>query len=70
VHVRVEVSGRGSPGDMTVIYLLSSEGRQTWLEAQEQDILLGRAGHAELVTIDNDVSEIQRVSSCHFPSSR
>jgi hypothetical protein len=42
LHVRVEVLGRGSPGDMAEIHALDAEERGLWLEARTRDETVGR----------------------------
>lgn len=52
IHVEVQVLGRGSPGDMAIVYALSAGDRETWIKALED----GRVNHA------GDIRDIQRVS--------
>ena len=42
LHVRLEVLGRGSPGDMAEIRALDSEGRGVWLDAMRRDETVGK----------------------------
>jgi ribonuclease P/MRP protein subunit POP1 len=42
LHVRVEVFGRGSPGDMAEIHALDSEERGVWLDARRRDETVGK----------------------------
>jgi ribonuclease P/MRP protein subunit POP1 len=63
VHVRVEMLGRGSPGDMAVVYRLDPQERLEWLEALEKDKEFGRAGYTGDSLLDvQSMSDIQRVS--------
>jgi ribonuclease P/MRP protein subunit POP1 len=59
VQVKVEMDGRGSPGDMAIIYALDNEERATWLAAKARDGLYGRA---DWETTDAEPkSELQKV---------
>ena len=62
LNVQVEMLGRGSPGDMAVIYMISAEERKDWIHAHELDVNLGRAGYLDPAIGDFPVSEIQKVS--------
>lgn len=42
VHVKVEVEGRGSPGDMAILYALDQAEREKWLQAKAIDRQYGR----------------------------
>ena len=58
VQVKVEMDGRGSPGDMAIIYAIDEEERTTWLEAKARDGIYGRADWA---TSDTEPkSELQK----------
>jgi ribonuclease P/MRP protein subunit POP1 len=61
VHVKVEVEGRGSPGDMAILYALDDNERSSWLEARDKDRKYGRmdwlAGSGE-----EPKAELQKVS--------
>jgi ribonuclease P/MRP protein subunit POP1 len=60
VQVKVEMDGRGSPGDMAVIYAVDSQERKTWLEAIARD---GQYGRADWSTTDAEPkSQLQMVS--------
>jgi ribonuclease P/MRP protein subunit POP1 len=59
VQVKVEMDGRGSPGDMAIIYALEEEARGTWLEAKARD---GQYGRADWLTTDAEPkSQLQQV---------
>lgn len=58
LHVRLEVEGRGSPGDMAIIYGLSPDERAQWLVAREKDAKYGRADWDQ----DDPKREMQKVS--------
>jgi ribonuclease P/MRP protein subunit POP1 len=62
VQVKVEMDGRGSPGDMAIIYSLDSDERHVWSEAKERDGKYGRA-HWELDSETEPKSELQKVRS-------
>jgi ribonuclease P/MRP protein subunit POP1 len=66
VHVRVEMVGRGSPGDNAIIYSLDEDERSLWVNAQEREENLGRAGYADCLTT-GPVSEVQKVSTFAGP---
>lgn len=57
VHVRLELECRGSPGDMAIIYSLSPDERERWLDAKEDDSKYGRAAW----DLDEPKREMQRV---------
>jgi ribonuclease P/MRP protein subunit POP1 len=56
LHVRVEMHGRGSPGDMAQIYSLSANDVGRWLAAQEESEQVGRVWVA-----DEGMSSVQAV---------
>jgi len=59
VQVKVEMDGRGSPGDMAIIYALDEDTRKTWLEAKARD---GQYGRADWATTDAEPkSQLQQV---------
>lgn len=59
VQVKIEMDGRGSPGDMAIIYALDGDERRTWLEAKARD---GQYGRADWSTTDAEPkSELQKV---------
>jgi ribonuclease P/MRP protein subunit POP1 len=59
VQVKVEMDGRGSPGDMAIIYALDEEPRGTWLGAKARD---GQYGRADWLTTDAEPkSQLQQV---------
>jgi len=59
VQVKVEMDGRGSPGDMAIIYALDEDARGTWLEAKARD---GQYGRADWSTTDAEPkSQLQQV---------
>ena len=62
LHVQVEMLGRGSPGDMAIIYAISAEERGKWIHAHKLELELGRAGYLDPDKGDFPVSEIQKVS--------
>jgi ribonuclease P/MRP protein subunit POP1 len=62
VQVKVEMDGRGSPGDMAIIYSLDMDERTTWLRAKERDRQYGRADWTQ--SDAEPKSELQKV--CHF----
>jgi len=63
VQVKVKMNGRGSPGDMAVIYALDQGARETWLEANARD---GQYGRADWSTTDAEPkSQLQQV--CQMP---
>lgn len=61
-HVKINMLGRGSPGDMALIYSMDGSQRQEWLSGLEQDGEMGRANSLGEV----GVGEIQRVSLVGF----
>lgn len=66
LHVRLEVEGRGSPGDMAIIYALSIQERQAWLAAKDKDEKYGRADWDQ----DDPRRDMQKVSSSRSPLDR
>ena len=65
VQVKVEMDGRGSPGEMAVIYALDQGARETWLEAKARD---GQYGRADWSTTDAEPkSQLQQVCRITHP---
>lgn len=42
VHVRLEMPGRGSPGDMAYVYALQADELREWLDAVREEKEVGR----------------------------
>ncbi|GFZ46872.1 hypothetical protein JCM24511_04092 [Saitozyma sp. JCM 24511] len=66
LHVRVEVLGRGSPGDMAEIHALDSEERGLWIDARKRDETVGKLtwdATAEPKTALQELGEITSASS-------
>lgn len=61
VQVKVEMDGRGSPGDMAIIYSLDAGERDIWLAAKGRDKQYGRADWTQ--SDAEPKSELQKV--CH-----
>jgi ribonuclease P/MRP protein subunit POP1 len=60
VNVKVEVEGRGSPGDMAIVYALDQSEREKWLRARSMDEQYGRMDwHAG--SNEEPKAEMQRV---------
>jgi ribonuclease P/MRP protein subunit POP1 len=66
VQVKVEMDGRGSPGDMAIIHALDEVARETWLEAKARD---GQYGRADWLTTDAEPkSQLQQVCQIYHRS--
>jgi len=66
VHVRLEMLGRGSPGDNAIIYSLDSYERESWIKAHEVERELDIAGFSGISSFEPIISEIQKVSSMSY----